>query len=324
MQLFTEKVRAKKSGIFLYGITPPKANCSFDKAIEISQKVISRIQHLEIDGLVIYDLQDEAIRNENERPFPFASTLDPFLYASEYLQELQVEKIIYKSVSKNTAEDLSRWVNKIQHHQMPTVFVGAPSKNMSQGLKLSEAYDIWKNKNENCILGGVAIPERHSIGRTEHFKINGKMEKGCSFFISQCVYNSIYTKNVLSDLYYNCEKNNVEMPTFIFTLTTCGSIKTLDFMKWLGIDIPVWLQNELYHSKDILLKSIDVCLDITKNLVDFCISKSIPFGINVESVSVRTEEIEASIYLLEKVKEIVNVALIDSEKSHPNLLEVEE
>jgi hypothetical protein len=87
----------------------------------------------------------------------------------------------------------------------------------------------------------------------------------------------------------------------IFTLTTCGSKKTLDFMDWLGIHLPIWLRNELYHSRDILNKSLGLSFIIAKEITDFCIAKNIPFGMNIESVSIRKEEIEASENLLRRV-----------------------
>jgi hypothetical protein len=87
----------------------------------------------------------------------------------------------------------------------------------------------------------------------------------------------------------------------IFTLTTCGSKKTLDFMDWLGIHLPIWLRNELFHSQDILNKSLELSFTIAKEITDFCMAKKIPFGMNIESVSIRKEEIEASEVLLKRV-----------------------
>jgi hypothetical protein len=38
----------------------------------------------------------------------------------------------------------------------------------------------------------------------------------------------------------------------MLTLTVCGSVETIKFMKWLGISIPRWLENDLSHASDIL------------------------------------------------------------------------
>ena len=132
-----------------------------------------------------------------------------------------------------------------------------------------------------------------------------KVDKGCNFFISQCIYNINNAKNFLSDYYYNSVDNNREVLPIIFTLTPCGSIKTMEFMEWLGIDIPTWLKNDLKHSKDILADSIKVCKNIAEELLAYCKDKNIPIGFNIESVSIRKAEIEASIELLKDVKSMM-------------------
>lgn len=308
--MFIEKIKHKKTGILLYGITPPKAHNSQDKNIEIAEKTLKRIQTINADGLVIYDLQDESTRTSASRPFPFLPTVDPYIYASEFLKDLQIPKIIYRSVGKYDPKELSQWVSDIQDKDFASVFVGAPSKNYNGKIKLDEAYEIWKNENTSSFLGAVSIFERHNINKSEHLTILKKMEQGCSFFITQCVFNVGYAKDVLSELYYHCIKNDLQIPTIIFTLTTCGSKKTLDFMDWLGIHFPGWLRNELYHSNDILSRSIDLSLDIADEMMDFCIAKSIPFGINIESVSIRKEEIEASIDLYKRVEAMLQLKLL--------------
>jgi hypothetical protein len=44
-------------------------------------------------------------------------------------------------------------------------------------------------------------------------------------------------------------------------------------------------------------------------LVDFSLKKGIPIGANIESVSIRKDEIDASVELLENVKDILNKKL---------------
>src|SRR5690606_14977552 len=149
---------------------------------------------------------------------------------------------------------------------------------------------------------GVAIPERHLKKHDEHLRMFEKANQGCSFFISQCVYNIDNAKNLLSDYYYTAIETNQQPVPVIFTLTPCGSLKTLDFMKCLGIDIPHWLHNELKHSKDILQKSLDMCKKTALDLMEFSSCKNIPVDFNIESVEVKQDEIEASVQLLKAIK----------------------
>ncbi|WP_207428395.1 methylenetetrahydrofolate reductase [Pedobacter sp. SYSU D00535] len=312
--MFNEKIKRKESGILLYGITPPKASNTSEKIAEIADKTINRVNNLNVDGLVIYDLQDETSRNPSERPFPFSSTLDAYVYATEYLQQLQAPKVVYCSVGKlQEAELQARLEQKFDGNA--TVFVGVPSKEHPVNITLSRAYQIWKQTAGNVPLGAVAIPERHFSKKDEHLKMLNKMQHGCSFFITQCVYNIEYVKNLISDVYYHSKERNLEFPTLIFTLTPCGSLKTLKFLDWLGIHVPSWLANELSHCHDILGTSVDMCIKIAEEIIDFCDSKKIPFGLNIESVSIRKEEIEASQILLEAVVKILEERGIRSGKT---------
>ena len=76
-------------------------------------------------------------------------------------------------------------------------------------------------------------------------------------------------------------------------------------MKWLGISIPRWLENDLMNSEDILNKSVSLSKTIFSSLLEFCMEKGIPIGCNIESVSVRKVEIEASISLAKDIKNMM-------------------
>lgn len=305
MNILKDSILNKKSGLLLYGITPPKINTEDDKMILIANKQIERLKDIDIDGLILYDIQDESSRTDSPRPYPFMPTLSPDDYSNIFLKELRIPKIIYKSVGKYTSDEFKNWISKNEESIDCTVFVGTPSKYQDTILSLNEAYKIKQELNSSILMGGVTIPERHRKKGDEHIRLYSKIDKGCNFFISQCVYSLDNTKDFMSDYYYSSIDNNRELFPIIFTLTPCGSLKTLQFMEWLGIDIPKWLHNDLKHSKDILSKSIDICKTITTELLEYNVNKNIPIGFNIESVAIRKEEIEASIELAKDIKALI-------------------
>ena len=87
------------------------------------------------------------------------------------------------------------------------------------------------------------------------------------------------------------------MPPVLVTLSPCGSLRTLDFLRWLGVSVPRWLENDLRRSRDILQASLKVCAEVLADLHDFAATHGIPLGCNVESVSLSKVEIEASVEL---------------------------
>ncbi|GAA4098752.1 hypothetical protein [Mucilaginibacter panaciglaebae] len=304
--MFLNKIKSGASGILTYGITPPKSETTPERVTEIAAKTIARLIPLDIDALVVYDVQDEAARTAEERPFPFLKALDPFEFASGYLQDLKIPKIIYRPAGKFSNEELSDWLDDLQKNHFYPVFVGVPAPDFPVKTTLPEAYKIWSKHKSASVVGAVTIPERHEVLRDEDKRILDKVSCGVSYFISQCVFNVAYAKQVIEDLSHTCIKENAKFPTIIFTLTACGSAKTLSFMEWLGIHIPDDLKEELKNAENMLEKSVNVCLEIAAELTTFCAQHAIPFGFNIESVAIKKDEIEASIYMVNKIGELLD------------------
>lgn len=296
-----EKIKSRASDIILYGITPPKKGTSEEKIIEISARQVERLQNQNVDGLVLYDIQDEKSRTDEERPFPFMETLDCYDYSQQHLQNLEIPKIIYRAVGKYSETELTDFLTEANPEENLTIFVGAASKSDEVSVSISDAYKIRSQVESDVLLGGVVIPERHQSKGDEHLRVFEKIAQGCSFFVSQGVYDVNASKNFLSDYYYYGKENNIPLVPILFTLTPCGSAKTLQFMKWLGISIPRWLENDLIHSNDILQRSVDVSEQSYRELKEFADEKGIPVGCNIESVAIRKVEVDASIELLERV-----------------------
>lgn len=299
--MLIDKIKNRESGIILYGITPPKKELSSEEIEEISSRQIQRLQSLKVDGLILYDIQDEKSRISEERPFPFMETLDSFSYSKEYLYPLPIPKIIYRAVEKYTKSELSQFLVNASSKDYLTVFVGASSKSQAVTLSMNDAYKLKAETNSDLLLGGVTIPERHQSKGDEHIRVFHKISQGCAFFVSQGVYDVNASKNFLSEYYYYGQEHNIPLVPIVFTLTPCGSLKTLQFMKWLGISIPKWLENELIHSSDILQQSVNFSEQSWLELKSFADEKGIPIGCNIESVAIRKVEVDASIELLRRV-----------------------
>jgi len=300
-----EKIKRRTSGILLYGLTPPKKKTEHEKVLRIAEKQINSVKSIGVDGLVLYDIHDEKDRVAEERPFPFLETIDPLVYSRDFLSSLGVPRIVYRCVGKYKPDQIKSWIHSRERQEHFTVFVGAASQHQKVSLKLSDAYDIFEPQDNQLLLGGVCIPERHIDQHNEHLRMIRKQEQGCDYFISQAVYNVEAAKNFLSDYYFYCTEQNIDMVPIIFTISPCGSKKTLDFMKWLGINVSKWLENDILKSEDPLKKSVEVLIETFETLWDFAKKKNIPIGCNVESISIRKSEIEASIEMAKAIKSIM-------------------
>ena len=299
-----DKILERSAGICLYGLAPPKRTTTSQQLDEIVSRQLERLRLLPIDGLIIYDLQDEAERIAEPRPFPFLPTIDPEVYAHDSLDGLRVPKVVYRCINRDTPGSLTRYLERQQAAATPrlAVLVGAPSRRSTTGLSLASAYALARGHAPDMLLGGVAIAERHAKNGREHERMLAKTEQGCRFFVTQAVYDVGSTQRLISDYAIAARrKGNAPLPV-ILTFSPCGSVKTLTFMKWLGIAFPEQLENALLASEDPLAMSLDICEHVFADVWDHGREMGVPIGINVESVSIRRSEIEASVDLLMRLR----------------------
>jgi len=303
-----DKIASRSSGICLYGIAPPKRATPAGQLEVIVAQQIARLQSLTVDGLIIYDIQDEADRISTPRPFPFLPTLEPEVYAHQHLASLRIPKIVYRSVSRDTPAEFMRWLAEVHTAPAPpiSVLVGAPSRRTRVGLKLAAAYELARQHAPHLVLGGIAIAERHARRFEEHERMLAKQETGCRFFVTQAVYDVTSTKSLLSDYALAVQRRGAPAVPVILTFSPCGSEKTLAFMQWLGIAFPRWLENELRYASDPLATSVELCRRIFAEVWDYAREKGVPLGVNVESVSIRKVEIEASLELLRTLQQHID------------------
>jgi hypothetical protein len=195
--MLKDKILNREAGIVLYGMTPPKENTDTSKVNEIATKHISRIKSLDIDGVVLYDIQDESARNEDARPFPFLPTFEPQKYSGDFLGELDLPKVLFQVVGKHTEASLRTWMNNNEKNGDLAVFIGNSSSSQATEVSMDKAFQLRNQYSADMLVGGVAIPERHYAKKDEHLRITSKIDSGVSFFTTQAVYNVEASKNML-------------------------------------------------------------------------------------------------------------------------------
>lgn len=309
MDRLYKKIINREKDILTYGITPPRESYSSQKLEEVTRITAERLQSLDVDAIVIYDLQDESKRNPAERPFPFMPTMDPGAFAENNLRIPDMPVIVYRSVGKYSKEMIEAFMHPSSMDPRFVVFVGAQSSSeLNTGVRLSEAYQIAAGRLPNVLLGGVLIPERHASKNNEHERIVFKMKSGCSYFISQAVYDTKTACVLLDDYAKICATEGLDPVPVLFTLAPCGCEKTMQFMKWLGIHFPVSIERKLLESEDMLIDSCDYLIKSFKLIREHAIGLGLPVGCNVESVSIRRAEIEAAQHLAGVVRSIMNLS----------------
>jgi len=295
-----------KSLVTLYGTTPPRADVDSERMQRAAVRLVKRTENLNIDGIVVYDVQDESSRTQEPRPFPFLPTHDSRIYSSVVRELSGRETITYKCVAGKSEEQLDAWLDAAQTSYGLEILslVGSASSRFNRpGVSLIQAIER-AHLRESLTVGGVVIPERHSLQRSESLKLIEKAAAGCSYFISQAIYNPEPIIRLLKDYAQDCSARGIAPKRVILTFTPCSLDRTMQFMRWLGIDIPAEVEQAILSAPVPLQKSMNVCSDNLKRILDSA-PDTVPLGLNIESVSIRKEEIEGSIELVEILQNVV-------------------
>ena len=302
------KLLDRSRGIYLYSTTPPRQGSSAEKLQAIAKKLTARLSDLDLDAINIYELKEESGRNQKERPFPFSPVVDSREYA-QIIHDLTGKEIInYKCVVHQPKADFPAWLDRSwqQYNLRYLTFVGGSSSQMTYpGPSLFQAAQMTANHQYDFIFGGVTIAERHLSKGNEHLKLIEKSGWGMQFFTSQVVYQPQATIQLLQDYARQCQKLDLSPARIILTFAPCGYPKTLNFLKWLGVNFPSEVEREIFSAQSPVQKSLEVCSASLKEILATLQPGTIPLGINVESVSIKKDEIEASVELFQRLQEIL-------------------
>jgi hypothetical protein len=293
--------------VTLYGTTPPRADAPEERIMRAATRLAERIAPLPIDGLVVYDVQDEDGRTTVPRPFPYLPTTEPRAYSRRLHDLLAKPTITYKCIADMTEETWEPWLTEARqvYGVRYLSLVGLPTtRGRVSSLPLPQAIKMAANHPDGFTLGGVAIAERHGQEHSESARMLRKAANGCDFFISQAVYATAPTIGLLGDYARECAESGNAPRRVILTFAPCGRPKTLDFIRWLGVAISDETATAILNDPAPLSRSIAICRDHLRRILDQDYTRTLPLGLNIESVSIFKDEIDASIELCLTLHEV--------------------
>ena len=302
-----DALRDSSRPVFLFGSTPPKEGTSSEKAHETCLKFASRSSALATDGFIVYDIQEEGGRTSTERPFPFRKTMDAALYASFFPSVSGKQCLVYKCVVEEREEKFQQWLDNATGplgHRALNLVGGASSSVSYGGPTLESAGQLVKEK-DNCAFGCVCIPERHTKKGNENENMFRKMTLGAEWFITQGIFASEPTIKLLHEYGDVCRRNKEPAKKVVLTFAPCGRAKTMTFVKWLGMHVPEEIEQRIFSSASPVQESVDILCELLKSILEGTKGSGVPIGINVESLSIFKEEIDAAHELFQRLQTIL-------------------
>ena len=205
--------------VLLYGTTPPRLGTAPESVAAAADKLAARLAGLPLDGVVVYDIQDETGRSSEPRPFPFVGTVDP----REYAKLFRMPAIVYKALGRMDEAQWRSWLAESRESVEFLSIVGRPASRVPYALPLSRAIRIAA-ETRRFIVGGVVIAERHDAERSEAARLLAKGIEGCGYFISQAVYHAPPTQRLLADYLRDCRGAGTNGPNWIRAICPVCSI----------------------------------------------------------------------------------------------------
>ena len=238
--MLKDKLLDPASAVLLYGSTPPRTGTGEDAVQQAAGKLAARLAPLPLDGVVVYDIQDESGRTATPRTFAFTGTVDPRSYSSLLAARTKKPVITYKCVGDLDEAGWRAWLDDAAHiHGVGFVsIVGRPTSGVRYALPLSNAIRLAAAHPAGFAVGGVAIAERHTAERSESARLLAKGIEGCGYFISQTVYHADASVRLLADYARDCRGAGVRPRRIVLSFSPVGRAKTMEFLNWLGVRIP--------------------------------------------------------------------------------------
>jgi len=304
MESLSDVLKDSSRPTFLFGSTPPRAETSEEKARETCAKFAARSAVLATDGFIVYDIQDEGSRTISKRPLPFRKTMDATLYASYFPPVSGKQCLVYKSVVEDTMADFDSWLDSAcdAYGHNAFVLVGAPSSKVKYtGPSLLQAGEHVKNRG-GCAFGCVCIPERHTSKGNEHVNMLKKIQSGAEWFVTQGIFASAPLIKLLHEYGDACRENKITPKKVILTFAPCGRAKTMTFIKWLGMHVPEDVEQRILSASSPVQESVTLLRELLVTVLEQTSGSGVPIGINVESLSIFKEEIDAAHELFESLQ----------------------
>ena len=286
-----------------YGTVPPREGTPEAEARSVAEKLAARLEDSGVDAILVYDVQDEEGRNGEPRPFPFIPTIASRQYAALLREATGRTVVCYKAAPAHSGEDFQEWLQETRrtYDIRYLSLVGRSSSDAEPpGPSLETATRMATALTEPGFeaLGGVTIPERHLAKEDEGRRLLQKTERGMRYFVSQIIYRPDAAARMLRAYDRRCRENGAEPGLVALTFAPCGCRKTLRFMRWLGVDVPDEAEERIFSAENPVEASVRLCQENLARIVERTSDLAVPVGIAAESVSIRQDEIDASVELL--------------------------
>mgnify|MGYP001357295581 FL=1 len=296
-----DKIKRPRRPVVVYEILPPREK---DGTLDsYAANISSLLSQTHIDAINIPEVRDEVARGA--RPIKNQLRAEPREFGKLLQDIVGIESIVNRVVVHQNLEKEMRWFEETyQNYEIENLItVGGESREIKYpGPSVNEALEAIKQNEELDILcGGISIPSREK----ESLRLIEKSNHGSEFFTTQVLYDSYKIIKMISHYQKRCNELDTFPRRLLLSFAPVSSGKNIDFLKWLGVDIPSGIEKKLRDdTKKMSDRSMQITVDILNDTLKYLDDNKIvvPIGLNVEHIM--SYNFQASIEMLQELARI--------------------
>ena len=301
---FRDKVRKPKRPVVAYEILPPREK---DGTLNsYAEKISSLLSQTHIDAINIPEVHEENARGL--RPVKNLERAEAREFGRLLQDNVGIEAIVNRVTVHNDLDYQKSWIKETfyDYDIENLILVGGESSDIKYpGPSVNETSEyITRDLNAgrfDFFCGGITIPSR----KVESVRLLKKGSNGIEFFTTQVLYDGKKIKKMLK--YYDdvCKENNVLPRRILLSFAPVSSKKNIDFLKWLGVEIPSQTEKRLTNKKTSMSdESLEIASEILKGILNNNekLGITVPIGLNVEHIM--SYNFQSSINMLQELSKI--------------------
>lgn len=296
-----DKIKRPRRPVVVYEILPPREK---DGTLNsYAANISSLLSQTHIDAINIPEVRDEIGRGE--RPVKNQLRAEPREFGKLLQDIVGIESIVNRVVVHQALEKEMIWFeetyNKYEIENLITV--GGESRSITYpGPSVKKALEaIKQNEKLNVLCGGISIPSREK----ESLRLIEKSNNGSEFFTTQVLYDSSKIIKMISHYQKRCDEQNTFPRRLLLSFAPVSSKKNIDFLKWLGVDIPADTEEYLNENDQRMTeRSMEIAINVLNETLTFLNENKIvvPIGLNVEHIM--SYNFQSSIEMLQELARI--------------------
>ena len=296
-----DKIKRPRRPVVVYEILPPRQK---DGTLNsYAENISSLLSQTHIDAINIPEVRDEVARGE--RPVKNQIRAEPREFGKLLQDIVGIEAIVNRVVVHQELEKEMEWFEETytNFEIENLITVGGESRKIKYpGPSVNKALKAIKDDSKLDILcGGISIPSREK----ESLNLIEKSTNGSEFFTTQVLYDSSKIIKMISHYQKRCDEQNTFPRRLLLSFAPVSSKKNIDFLKWLGVEIPSGTESFLTENeKNMVERSMEISVGVLEETLSFLNKNKIvvPIGLNVEHIM--SYNFQSSIEMLQELARI--------------------